>query len=106
MKLKLGAPVNADDLSSSDFDEVVIATGVTPRTPEIDGIDHPSVVGYVAAIRGAPIGKKVAVIGAGGIGFDVSELLVHGGVATSLDREAFLREWGIDSTMQSRGGVT
>ena len=103
--LKLGHEVKSGDLAGAGFDEVIVATGVTPRTPQIDGIDHPSVVGYTDAILGASIGRRVAVIGAGGIGFDVSELLAHTGASTSLDRDAFLREWGIDRSIQARGGI-
>ena len=69
--LALGQTVAADDLS--DFDEVILATGVTPRLPDIPGIKHTKVLGYLEVIRGAPVGKSVAVIGAGGIGFDISE---------------------------------
>ena len=74
--------------------------------PEIPGIDHPKVMGYLDAIlERKPVGENVAVIGAGGIGFDVSELLTHSGESTSLDREAFWKEWGIDLGLEARGGV-
>jgi 2,4-dienoyl-CoA reductase (NADPH2) len=77
-----------------------------PRTPEIPGIDHPKVIGYLDAIlERKPVGQKVAVIGAGGIGFDVSEYITHQGKATSLDRDAFWKEWGIDTALEARGGV-
>ena len=76
--VRLGNRVSAADLRDQGFDHVVIATGITPRVPSIKGIDHPMVVGYIDAIMGRkPIGKKVAVVGAGGIGFDVTDLITH-----------------------------
>ncbi|WNW14134.1 NADPH-dependent 2,4-dienoyl-CoA reductase [Pseudomonas sp. DTU_2021_1001937_2_SI_NGA_ILE_001] len=105
--LRLGTRVSAADLLGAGFDEVLLATGITPRTPDIPGIDHPKVLNYLEVIgQHKPVGRRVAVIGAGGIGFDVSEFLVHQGVSTSLDREAFWKEWGIDIRLQARGGVT
>ena len=101
--LALGQTVAADDLS--DFDEVILATGVTPRLPEIPGIKHTKVLGYLEVIRGAPVGKSVAVIGAGGIGFDISEFLIHSGPSASQDIPTFMKEWGIDMTFTARGGV-
>lgn len=104
--LKLNTRVEATTLNDSGFDEVVIATGIAPRTPEIEGINHPKVMGYLDVIRDKkPVGKKVAVIGAGGIGFDVSEFLSHAGESTSLNIPAFMKEWGIDMTFGSRGGI-
>ncbi len=104
--LALGRAVTADDLA--DFDEVVIATGVHPRTPRIPGLDHPKVLGYIDVLAGgADVGDRVAIIGAGGIGFDVAEFLSHGpeGAASSLSPEAFARDWGIDRSLVARGGV-
>ena len=104
--LRLGTRVKADDLLGAGFDEVILATGIAPRTPAIPGIENPKVLSYLDVIlQRKPVGRSVAVIGAGGIGFDVSEFLVHQGVATSLDRDAFWKEWGIDTTLQARGGV-
>ncbi|MBT3531615.1 MAG: NADPH-dependent 2,4-dienoyl-CoA reductase [Gammaproteobacteria bacterium] len=104
--VKLGQRVTTQQLNESNFDEVMIATGIAPRTPEIDGIDHPSVVSYIDVISGKiELGKKVAVIGAGGIGFDVAEYLSHAGEASSQNIPAFMKEWGIDMTMESRGGI-
>lgn len=103
--LKLGQRVTMDELQQSDFDEVVIATGITPRVPNIEGSDHPKVLNYLDVIRGASVGDSVAVIGAGGIGFDISEYLTHQGVSTSQDIPAFMREWGVDMSLQARGGV-
>jgi 2,4-dienoyl-CoA reductase (NADPH2) len=89
------------------FDEVVVATGIEPRRPELDGIEHPKVIGYIDAILGRrPIGKRVAIMGAGGIGFDVAELISHAGPSAALDRATFAREWGIDFENHPRGGVT
>ncbi|MBT5134812.1 MAG: NADPH-dependent 2,4-dienoyl-CoA reductase, partial [Halieaceae bacterium] len=90
--LRLGARVSAQDLESQGFDHVVVATGITPRTPQIKGIDHPMVVGYIDAIMGRkPIGKKVAVLGAGGIGFDVTDLITHDGPSGAVDVDVFAK---------------
>ncbi len=106
VNVKLGQRVNAQELLAQGFDEVILATGIVPRVPEIPGIDHPKVMGYLDAILGRkPVGDKVAVIGAGGIGFDVSELLTHSGASTSLDTDAFWKEWGIDLGLEARGGI-
>ncbi|MBC3957974.1 NADPH-dependent 2,4-dienoyl-CoA reductase [Pseudomonas triticifolii] len=106
VQLRLNTRVTAQELVDAGFDEVILATGIAPRTPAIPGIDNPKVLSYLDVIlQRKPVGRSVAVIGAGGIGFDVSEFLVHQGVATSLDREAFWKEWGIDITLQARGGV-
>jgi 2,4-dienoyl-CoA reductase (NADPH2) len=87
------------------FDEVVIATGVTPRDPGIVGQDAPHVLGYEAVLRGAPVGKRVAVVGAGGIGFDVSEFLVHQGVSATEDLDLWKREWGVGDPADVAGGL-
>ena len=102
----LNTRVDVQQLIEGRFDEIILATGIAPRTPAIAGIDNPKVLSYLDVILGRkPVGSKVAVIGAGGIGFDVSEFLVHQGVSTSQDREAFWKEWGIDTALQARGGV-
>ena len=104
--VRLNTRVSADDLKAGGFDEVVMATGVEPRTPEIEGIDHPKVIGYLDALMGRkPVGQRVAVIGAGGIGFDVSEFIVHQGESPSLNTEHFMKEWGVDLTVAHRGGI-
>ncbi len=104
--LKLGTRVTAQALIDGRFDDIVLATGVVPRTPAIPGIDHPMVVGYLDAILGRkPIGKRVAIIGAGGIGFDVAELLSHAGVSSAMSLDKFAEEWGVDFTHHPRGGV-
>ncbi len=104
--LRLNTRVSVDDLLAGGFDEVILATGIAPRTPAIPGVENPKVINYLDAIlQRKPVGQKVAVIGAGGIGFDVSEFITHQGEATSLNREAFWREWGIDTHLDARGGV-
>lgn len=104
--IKLNTRVSASDLNASDFDDVIVATGIEPRTPPIEGIDHAKVMTYIEVIKEhKPVGRKVAVIGAGGIGFDVSEFLSHSGESTSLNIPAFMKEWGIDMTFSSRGGI-
>ena len=104
--LRLNTRVSVDDLAKGGFDEILLATGIVPRTPAIPGIDSPKVISYLDAIlERKPVGQKVAVIGAGGIGFDVSEYVTHDGESTSLDRHAFWKEWGIDENLEARGGV-
>ncbi len=106
VKLHLNTRVDAAALAAGGFDDIVLATGVTPRTPPIEGIDHPKALGYLQVLRdGAPVGKSVAVIGAGGIGFDVSEFLTHEGESASLAPEKFYAEWGIDHGYADRGGL-
>lgn len=104
VELRLGTPATAGRLEG--FDEIVLATGVTPRTPAIPGVGHPSVVSYLDVLRhGAPVGDRVALVGAGGIGFDVAEFLTDGGDGASLDPEAFFRQWGVDTDYRERGGL-
>ncbi|MFF1648331.1 FAD-dependent oxidoreductase [Streptomyces sp. NPDC058240] len=104
VELRLGTRVTAGALDG--FDEVVLATGVTPRSPAIPGRDHPSVVGYLDVLRGgAQVGERVAIIGAGGIGFDVAEFLTDSGDAASRDPEVFFRQWGVDTDYRDRGGL-
>jgi 2,4-dienoyl-CoA reductase (NADPH2) len=106
VSVKLNTRVDAAALNNSDFDEVVIATGIAPRTPSIEGIGHSKVLSYIDVIVDKkPVGNKVAIIGAGGIGFDVSEYLSHAGESTSQNIPAFMKEWGIDMTFGSRGGI-
>ncbi|MEU5895095.1 NADPH-dependent 2,4-dienoyl-CoA reductase [Streptomyces venezuelae] len=105
--VRLNTVVTADELAQDAFDEVVVAAGVTPRTPDIPGIDHPSVVGYLDVLRDeAPVGERVAIIGAGGIGFDVAEFLTDGGEKASLDPATYFRQWGVDMDYRERGGLT
>ncbi len=106
VEVRLDTRATAQDLLSGGYDEIILATGVAPRTPDIPGIEHPKVIGYLDAIlQRKPVGGRVAVIGAGGIGFDVSEFITHQGESTSLDREAFWKEWGIDLGLEARGGI-
>jgi 2,4-dienoyl-CoA reductase (NADPH2) len=104
--VKLKTKVSVTDLQYSDFDEIIIATGVSPRVLKIEGIEHQKVLSYIDVLKyKKPVGKRVAVIGAGGIGFDVSEYISHEGVSTSLNIDAWLQEWGIDKTLKARAGV-
>ncbi|WP_369242429.1 FAD-dependent oxidoreductase [Streptomyces sp. R21] len=102
--VRLNTRVVAEDLAG--FDEVVVATGVSPRTPDIPGVDHPSVVGYLDVLRdGAPVGDRVAILGAGGIGFDVAEYLTDAGDKASEDPATYFRSWGVDMDYQGAGGL-
>ncbi|MGQ5522789.1 oxidoreductase [Chitinimonas sp. PSY-7] len=104
VKIRLNHRATAAELRA--FDEVVLATGIKPRQLDIPGIDHPKVLTYLDVLRHEkPVGKRVAIIGAGGIGFDAAEFLTHEGTPTSLDTDAFLREWGIDKTLNEKGGL-
>jgi len=109
--LKLNAKPSAGELARQRFDDIIVATGVLPRIPGIPGEDHEKVLSYAEVLAGnAPVGRKVAVIGAGGIGFDVSEYLLHDDVPLQPDPdkvsvEAFFAEWGVDMDFESRGGV-
>ncbi|MGI9264529.1 MAG: FAD-dependent oxidoreductase, partial [Gammaproteobacteria bacterium] len=104
--LHLKTKVTAEILSGKGYDHVILATGVTPRSVEIPGNDHPSVVSYVDVLMNRqPVGQKVAIIGAGGIGFDVAEFLCSDGESEAASTEEFNREWGIDSNLSVRGGV-
>ncbi|MEK8085489.1 NADPH-dependent 2,4-dienoyl-CoA reductase [Aquabacterium sp. A3] len=106
VKAHYNTRVSAQDLVQGGFDEVILATGVVPRTPAIDGVDHPKVLSYLDVLRDKkPVGQRVAVIGAGGIGFDVSEYLTHEGESPSLNVQKFNEEWGIASTQTHRGGL-
>jgi len=104
--VKLNTRVSLEDLKASEFEEIIIATGIKPRELKIEGINHPKVLSYIDVLKyKKPVGKRVAVIGAGGIGFDVSEYLTHEGEATSLNIDAWLKEWGIDKTLEARAGI-
>ncbi len=104
VELRLGEHPNAEALAAGGYDEIVVATGVQPRVPEIEGIEHPIVMRYDEVLAGRRVpGRRVAIIGAGGIGFDVAEYLTRpaGGEAPA----AFLAEWGVDASGASAGGL-
>jgi 2,4-dienoyl-CoA reductase (NADPH2) len=106
VKLQLNRKVSAQDVLKEGFTQVVLATGGSPRLPEIEGIQHPKVVGYLDVLRDkCAVGKTVALIGAGGIGFDVAEYLLHAGTSPSLDKPKFFAEWGVDTSYAQRGGL-
>lgn len=111
VQVRLNETVDVDGLVQKGFDEVILATGVTPRKPGIEGQDHPKVVGYAQVLEGeVAVGSKVAIIGAGGIGFDVSEFLLHDDVPMMPNPdvptpEAFFEAWGVDMGLSRRGGV-
>jgi 2,4-dienoyl-CoA reductase (NADPH2) len=101
--VRLNTRAGVEELA--EFDEVVLATGVAPRTPDIPGIDHPMVLSYPDAITGKPVGKTVAVVGAGGIGFDVTEFLVTDASPT-LNLKEWKAEWGAADPREARGALT
>lgn len=106
VQLLLDTRVQADQLNRQGFDDVVVATGVEPRIPEIPGINHPKVVTYQQMLNGEVTpAQRVAVIGAGGIGYDICEFLTHEGVSPSLDKTLWMKEWGVDASNQQRGGL-
>jgi 2,4-dienoyl-CoA reductase (NADPH2) len=107
VRVRLNKKATAADLVSEGYDAVILASGVVPRRPEIAGIDHPKVLSYVdVLLHKKAVGEQVAIVGAGGIGFDVAEYITHpAGVSTSLDREAFLKEWGVDRDYNLPGGL-
>jgi 2,4-dienoyl-CoA reductase (NADPH2) len=104
IETRLGQEVTADDLSG--YDEIIIATGVMPRDPGIKGQDGPNVLNYIDVLRNkAPVGKRVAIVGAGGIGFDVAEFLVHEGVSPTENLPDWMTEWGVSDPEKHRGGL-
>lgn len=104
VRLHLNTKVSAEDLR--EFDEVILATGITPRRPAIEGIDHPKVLNYLEVLRDKrEVGARVAIIGAGGIGFDVAEYLTQQGESASLNPTRFFAEWGVDTAYQQAGGL-
>lgn len=106
VNIHLGQWIDADLLLSGGFDEVALATGVFPRPLDLPGIDHPKVLGYIDVLKHhRPVGQKVAIIGAGGIGFDVAEFLSQDTSPTSLNVDAFMNEWGVDMHYETKGGL-
>jgi 2,4-dienoyl-CoA reductase (NADPH2) len=105
LPLEIRLNTKASPESLADFDEIIIATGVTPRDPGIPAEAGADVKGYIDVLRGAPVGQKVAIVGAGGIGFDVAEYLVHQGTSPTLDLDAWLAEWGVADPADVPGGL-
>jgi 2,4-dienoyl-CoA reductase (NADPH2) len=106
VQVRLGHRVQAAELAQGGYDAVVLATGVRPRDPGIPGQDHPKVLSYVEVLlRGAPVGRRVAVVGAGGIGFDVAEFLVQEPPSPTLELSHWLAEWGVVDPAEARGGL-
>ena len=106
IKLVLNHTATYEELSAENYDDIVVATGVTPRELTIEGIDHPKVLSYIEVLRELkPVGKKVAIIGAGGIGFDTAEYLSHEDESGSLNPQKFYDEWGIDTSYAHVGGL-
>ncbi len=106
VKVVLGASVDAATLREQGFDEIIVATGVLPRIPEIPGLDHPKVLSYVDVLAGnAKVGGKVAVVGAGGIGFDICEFLAHEGASPTEDLDLWKQEWGVSDPAVDRSGL-
>ena len=107
IELRLNTHATAESLLADGYDEVVLSTGVLPRIPEIDGVDHPSVLNYVDVLRDKkPVGTNVAILGAGGIGFDTAEYITAHGTSATLVPEKFYRQWGIDPGYAGSGGIT
>lgn len=105
VELRLRTQADVECLRNEAFDAIIIATGVRPRTPPIPGIDHPKVVGYADALKGAAIGSRVAVIGAGGIGFDVCEFLTTPQPSPTLEPQRWLDEWGVEIHYEDGSGL-
>jgi len=105
VEVKLNTSLTTQALNQMQVDELVLATGVIPRQLALPGHNHAKVLNYLEVIKGVNVGPKVAIIGAGGIGFDVAEFLTHGTHEPSTNVTQFMSQWGIDMTMQARGGV-
>ncbi|MCL6271279.1 NADPH-dependent 2,4-dienoyl-CoA reductase [Sansalvadorimonas sp. 2012CJ34-2] len=106
VELKLETKASASDLQSAGFDEIIVASGVSPRIPDMPGTKHPKVVTYQEVLgKKMKLGDRVAILGAGGIGFDMCEYLTHEGKSLTLDKDAWMREWGVDGSNEKRGGL-
>lgn len=104
--LHLGQKVNAQDLVPGTFDEIILATGVSPRSLELPGVEHPKVLNYIDVLKHhQTIGQKVAIIGAGGIGFDIAEYLLKEEQKGGPEVTEFMDEWGVDMSYQDKGGL-
>ncbi|MCB0838519.1 MAG: FAD-dependent oxidoreductase, partial [Bacteroidetes bacterium] len=109
VSLHLNHRVTAEELLAGGYDEIVMATGVTPREVDFEGADHPKVLNYVDVLyKNASVGKSVAIVGAGGIGFDVAEFLAHNHEeeSPSLNTEKYMEEWGVDMLYSNPGALT
>ncbi len=107
VKLLLNHRVSREELLAKGFDEIIVATGIVPRTPHIDGITHPKVLSYIdVLVHKKPVGQKVAIIGAGGIGFDVAEYLIHNpDISLPQDVSHWCADWGVDLNASANGGL-
>jgi 2,4-dienoyl-CoA reductase (NADPH2) len=106
VSVNLNSEQSSQKLLSADFDEVILATGIKPRKLAIEGIDHPMVLSYLQVLRDkVAVGKKVAIIGAGGIGFDVAAYLVEKGESLTTDLNAWLKNWGVDKAYEQSGAL-
>jgi len=106
VELRLESRATAEALAAEGFDEVVVATGIVPRAPRLEGSDHPKTLGYLDVLRdGKPVGRAVAIVGAGGIGFDVAETLAHGDAHGATGEQDFFATWGVDTSYAARGGL-
>jgi 2,4-dienoyl-CoA reductase (NADPH2) len=106
VSLHLNNRASAESLAAGNYDDVVLATGVVPRNPKIPGQDLPHVLSYIdVLLHKKPVGKRVAVVGAGGIGFDVSEYLVDAGHSSATDIAAWMKDWGVGDPSVARGGI-
>lgn len=104
VKVQLNHKVDAQEMIREKFDEVIVATGISPRKPGIPGVDHPKVLSYIDVVQHhKPVGKRVAIIGAGGIGFDVGEYITHHHSEDELAQ--WYKEWGVDTSMATRSGL-
>ncbi|MDV3469451.1 NADPH-dependent 2,4-dienoyl-CoA reductase [Stenotrophomonas sp. C3(2023)] len=105
VEVRLGVRADIDQLRG--FDEIILATGITPRRVAFPGADHPKVVNYLDVLQGrVVVGQRAAIIGAGGIGFDVGEFLAHAGPSPALDAAAWMAEWGVDPAFETRGSLS
>jgi 2,4-dienoyl-CoA reductase (NADPH2) len=104
--LQLGQRIDAATVKNGGYDEVIVATGITPRKAQFPGSDDPRVLSYIDVLaRNATVGARVAIIGAGGIGFDVAEFLVESAPSPTTDVVRWTREWGVDRQLETRGGL-
>ncbi len=105
VNLQLNTKATAEDLAGK-FDDVILATGIKPRVIQLEGEDHEKVLTYIEVLKEKKaVGKRVAIIGAGGIGFDVAEYLSHEGVSPSVDIPTYMKEWGVDMAIENRAGL-